>query len=69
MMPWVQVSSLIELGYRSMADLVDSNRLPPELDLVHNLTGIFRILLRQELAEAVALVAHRDSVFGEVDVH
>ena len=52
-----------------LTNLVNPDWFTPKLDLVHNLTGIFRILLRQEFAEAVALVAHRDSVFGEVDVH
>ena len=62
MMPWVQVSSLIELGYRSMADLVDSNRLPPELDLIHNLASVLGILLSQKLTETVPLVCHRNTV-------
>jgi hypothetical protein len=50
------------------AGLVDSDRLAPEADLVHDLDGIVGVFLGSELDEAVALVGLRDTVFGEVDV-
>jgi hypothetical protein len=40
------------------AHLVNSYRFSPEFDLVHNLTGIFSILFREELAEAISLMSH-----------
>ena len=49
--------------------LVDPNWFPPQLDLVHDLAGILRILLREELAKAIALVGHRYSILWKVHIN
>lgn len=38
------------------AHLVDANRLPPELYLVHNLARVFSILFCEKLAKPVSLM-------------
>lgn len=48
--------------------LVDPDRLPIELDHVHDLNGIVGILLTQELNEAIALVLASDSILRHVGV-
>jgi hypothetical protein len=50
-------------------DLVDTDRLPVELDLVHDLAGILGVVLGEELAEPVALVRHGDAVLGQMHIH
>ena len=57
-------SSITSVG----AGLVDSDRLAPEADLVHDLDGVVGVFLGCELDETVALVGLRDAVLGEVDV-
>lgn len=48
--------------------LVDTDRLAPEADLVHDFGGIVGVLFADELDEAEALVCLGDAVFGQVDV-
>ena len=45
-------------------NLVYPNGFPPQFDLVHNLAGVFGVLLGEELAEAIALVGVGYTVFG-----
>jgi hypothetical protein len=40
------------------AHLIDADRFPPELDLVHDLARVFCVLFRQKLTETVALMGH-----------
>jgi hypothetical protein len=42
----------------SSTNLVDSDRLSPQFNLIHNLTGVFGIFFSQELAKTVPLVGH-----------
>ena len=48
--------------------LVHPYRLAKELDAVHDPTGIFGVFFRKELAEAKALMRHRDSVLRKMQV-
>ena len=50
-------------------DLVNTDRLPVELDLVHDLAGILGVILGEEVAESVALVRHGDTVLGQMHIH
>ena len=45
-------------GNETCTNLVDPNGFPPQFDLIHNLAGIFCILLGQELTETITLVCH-----------
>lgn len=47
---------------------VHPDRLPIELDHIHDLNGIVGILLTQELNEAIALVLASDSILWHVGV-
>jgi hypothetical protein len=49
--------------------LVDPNWFPPEFNLIHDFTRILCVFLGQKLAKSVALVSHRDSIFGKMNVH
>ena len=46
------------------AHLVDPDGFAPQLYLVHDFTSVLRVFLSQELTEPIALVSHRDPVFG-----
>ena len=66
--PNTTIISLCERHNEPDTNLVDPYRLPPPLNLVHDLTGIFGVLLCQELAEPVPLVCHRNTVLWQVDI-
>ena len=52
------------LTKQKRAHLVDPDRLSPQLYLVHDFTSVLRVFLSQKLTEPIALVSHRDPVFG-----
>ena len=56
-------------GGEEGTDLVDSNRLPVQPYLIHYPRSILRILLTDELNEAITLMCLRDSVLGEMYIH
>jgi hypothetical protein len=45
-------------GLNFSTNLVNSDRLSPQFNLIHNLTGVFGIFFSQELAKTVPLVGH-----------
>jgi hypothetical protein len=54
---------------REDAYLVNPDRFTPQLYLVHDFTSVLRVFLSQKLTEPIALVSHRDPVFGQMNVH
>lgn len=52
-----------------MTYFIDSYRFTPELDLVHNLTRVFGVFFCEELAKAIPLMCHRNTVLRKVNIH
>ena len=61
--------SLCSTQCATCTNLVNTDRLSPKLDLIHNLTSVLSILFRQEFTETIALVSHRNTVLWKVNVH
>ncbi len=63
------MSESIHDSYSKIGYLVYSDRLAPQLDLVHDFASVLCVRLGEELTEAIALVGHGYSVLRKMDVH